>query len=214
MVAALSHDPDTAEWVREKERASGGRELRRIWEKAATGKSVPELSDEDLALDFAQRQADELRYVAAWGKWLVWAEGIWRPEARSIPPWASRPEECVAKLSILGSSSSQQSRRSLAPPFRVKMARVSRPRERECKGKDNRLSVGPYKPLSRRKKWLSHSRRNGFLIVRAGRGAENIDAAQAGLMASCEHSRSVNAAITSTMVTNLRGQDRGACVRL
>jgi putative DNA primase/helicase len=78
MIEVLSQDPDTTDWVREKGQSSGRRELRRIWEKAAPGKSVPEMSDEALALDFARRQADELRYVAGWGKWLVWAEGIWR----------------------------------------------------------------------------------------------------------------------------------------
>ena len=75
MVEALSRDPDTADWVREKGRLSGDRELRRIWDKAAP---VPELSNEDLALDFARRQAGALRYVAAWGRWLIWTDGIWR----------------------------------------------------------------------------------------------------------------------------------------
>jgi Virulence-associated protein E len=35
MVAALRSDPETAEWCREKGDANGGRELRRIWEKAS-----------------------------------------------------------------------------------------------------------------------------------------------------------------------------------
>jgi Family of unknown function (DUF5906) len=34
MVAALRADPETADWVREKGEAAGGRELKRIWEKA------------------------------------------------------------------------------------------------------------------------------------------------------------------------------------
>jgi hypothetical protein len=37
MVAVLRSDPETAAWVREKGDAAGGRELRRIWEKAAFG---------------------------------------------------------------------------------------------------------------------------------------------------------------------------------
>jgi putative DNA primase/helicase len=37
MCKALRCDPETAEWVREKGDANGGRELRRIWEKAETG---------------------------------------------------------------------------------------------------------------------------------------------------------------------------------
>jgi hypothetical protein len=36
MVAALRADPDTAAWCREKGTAAGGRELRRIWDKAET----------------------------------------------------------------------------------------------------------------------------------------------------------------------------------
>jgi hypothetical protein len=31
----------------------------------------PEFSDEALALRFAERHADNLRYVATWGKWLT-----------------------------------------------------------------------------------------------------------------------------------------------
>jgi hypothetical protein len=32
----------------------------------------PAFSDEALALRFAERHAEDLRFVAAWGKWLVW----------------------------------------------------------------------------------------------------------------------------------------------
>ena len=35
MCDALRHDPETADWVREKGEAAGGRELRRIWERGA-----------------------------------------------------------------------------------------------------------------------------------------------------------------------------------
>lgn len=40
----------------------------------------PEFSDEALATDFAHAYADELRYCAAWGKWLRWDGGRWAPE--------------------------------------------------------------------------------------------------------------------------------------
>jgi hypothetical protein len=43
MSAALRSDPETAEWVREKGEANGGRELRRIWEKA--GEADPVIAD-------------------------------------------------------------------------------------------------------------------------------------------------------------------------
>jgi putative DNA primase/helicase len=38
----------------------------------------PEFSDEALALAFAERHADDLRYVAAWGRWLLWTGSHWR----------------------------------------------------------------------------------------------------------------------------------------
>ena len=37
----------------------------------------PEFSDEALALRFADRHADDLRYVAAWGKWMQWTGTVW-----------------------------------------------------------------------------------------------------------------------------------------
>ncbi|WP_442753854.1 phage/plasmid primase, P4 family [Methylocystis sp. JAN1] len=37
----------------------------------------PAFSDDALALRFADRHADELRYVAAWGKWLFWTGTYW-----------------------------------------------------------------------------------------------------------------------------------------
>jgi putative DNA primase/helicase len=40
----------------------------------------PEFSEEALALRFAQRHADRLRYVAAWGKWFRWTGCKWEEE--------------------------------------------------------------------------------------------------------------------------------------
>jgi putative DNA primase/helicase len=37
----------------------------------------PEYSDESLALRFAERHARDLRYVAAWGRWLTWNGSHW-----------------------------------------------------------------------------------------------------------------------------------------
>lgn len=37
----------------------------------------PEFSDEALALAFADRHRNELRYVAAWGRWLAWSGHKW-----------------------------------------------------------------------------------------------------------------------------------------
>jgi putative DNA primase/helicase len=39
---------------------------------------APEFSDEALALSFAERHAGNLRYVAAWGRWLSWDGRRWR----------------------------------------------------------------------------------------------------------------------------------------
>jgi len=38
----------------------------------------PEYTDESLALRFTERHKDRLRYVAAWGKWLIWTGAVWR----------------------------------------------------------------------------------------------------------------------------------------
>jgi putative DNA primase/helicase len=40
----------------------------------------PAFSDEALALRFAERYQSKLRYVAGWGKWLVWDGSRWRPD--------------------------------------------------------------------------------------------------------------------------------------
>jgi putative DNA primase/helicase len=37
----------------------------------------PAFSDESLALRFAEIHADDLRYVAAWGRWLSWTGTHW-----------------------------------------------------------------------------------------------------------------------------------------
>ena len=37
-------------------------------------------SEDDLALDFASRHKDELRFVSFWGKWLKWTGGKWQVE--------------------------------------------------------------------------------------------------------------------------------------
>jgi len=38
----------------------------------------PEFTDEALALRFTDRHRDQLRYVAAWGRWLIWNGAVWR----------------------------------------------------------------------------------------------------------------------------------------
>src|SRR5450830_81024 len=38
----------------------------------------PAFSDEALALRFAENHANDLRYVAAWGRWLSWDGSCWK----------------------------------------------------------------------------------------------------------------------------------------
>ncbi len=40
----------------------------------------PQFTEDRLALDFASTHANELRYVAAWGKWLAWTGTYWEFE--------------------------------------------------------------------------------------------------------------------------------------
>ena len=40
----------------------------------------PAFADEALALRFAERHANDLRYVAAWSKWMAWDGVKWRPD--------------------------------------------------------------------------------------------------------------------------------------
>jgi putative DNA primase/helicase len=53
--------------------------MRDVLAKAAAADSV-EGSEDQLALDFSHRHADELRYCAVWGKWLHWDEVRWKVE--------------------------------------------------------------------------------------------------------------------------------------
>src|SRR5437763_480003 len=40
----------------------------------------PEFTDEGLALRFSAKHANKLRYVAAWGRWLIWTDAAWQFE--------------------------------------------------------------------------------------------------------------------------------------
>lgn len=41
---------------------------------------IPEYSDESLALRFSTQYGNKLRYVSAWGQWLIWDGTVWRPD--------------------------------------------------------------------------------------------------------------------------------------
>ncbi len=40
----------------------------------------PEYSDEALALRFATARGEDLRYIAAWGRWYQWSGVVWAPD--------------------------------------------------------------------------------------------------------------------------------------
>jgi putative DNA primase/helicase len=79
MVAALRADPETAEWVEEKGDANGQRELHRIWERADPHTlSYFALTEDGVALAFAAKFADQLKYCHHKGAWYEWG---WYPLA-------------------------------------------------------------------------------------------------------------------------------------
>lgn len=45
-----------------------------------SGVPEPEYSEDSLAVCFTERHGDDLRYVAAWGKWLQWDGARWAPD--------------------------------------------------------------------------------------------------------------------------------------
>jgi putative DNA primase/helicase len=45
---------------------------------------APPFSEEAMALDFAQRHADDLRYVDKWKRWLVWDGHLWRFDEKRL----------------------------------------------------------------------------------------------------------------------------------
>jgi putative DNA primase/helicase len=64
-----------ADRAREYGREKGNNETAR-----PNGEISPEFSEDALALRFAELHAGELRYVAQWGKWLVWTGSHWEFE--------------------------------------------------------------------------------------------------------------------------------------
>jgi putative DNA primase/helicase len=53
-------------------------------DRANEAARVPDLSDEYLALKFAGKHADDLRYVDQWGKWFYWDQNVWREDTSRI----------------------------------------------------------------------------------------------------------------------------------
>jgi putative DNA primase/helicase len=57
------------------------------------GENAPAFSDEDLALRFAGQHADDLRFVAAWNRWLVWDGKNWQFE-ETLRAWDFARQIC------------------------------------------------------------------------------------------------------------------------
>jgi putative DNA primase/helicase len=54
----------------------------RVEDTAPVNDDAPQFSEEAIALEFAARHADTLRYVAKWNKWLVWDGTCWREDVK------------------------------------------------------------------------------------------------------------------------------------
>jgi putative DNA primase/helicase len=54
---------------------------------------APAFSDDALALEFADRHAENLRFVATWNKWLFWDRAHWRFE-ETLRAWDFAREVC------------------------------------------------------------------------------------------------------------------------
>jgi putative DNA primase/helicase len=98
--AILADENEAGEWARRVDE----RQLERAFENSKPPVAPPH-SEEALALAFAERHAEKLRYVANWGKWLIWDGTCWRKDeirqvftlardlTREIAPEARTPTE-------------------------------------------------------------------------------------------------------------------------
>src|SRR5262245_37985025 len=64
------------------ERRAQGGAMTQVEDTAPVADTAPQFSEEAIALDFAARHADSLRYVAKWGKWFVWDGACWREDTK------------------------------------------------------------------------------------------------------------------------------------
>lgn len=70
-------NPDDLSWINNIIGASPD-EIETLKAKAKKERSKPSGGEDAIALRFAERHANDLRYVAAWGRWLEWDGGCWR----------------------------------------------------------------------------------------------------------------------------------------
>ena len=82
MCDLLRTDPETSAWVADKGDAAGGRELQRIWDRATLIEFG--LTEDRVALVFADRHRDVLRYCHHTGAWFQWNGAAWRLEETKL----------------------------------------------------------------------------------------------------------------------------------
>ena len=105
MCEAVRTHPDTAAWCREKGDADGGRELRNLWDNAGkangqdhhpdyrpestSSKPDPDLTEDGIALAFAELHRDELRFDHHARAWYHWNGVAWRKQETALAfSWA------------------------------------------------------------------------------------------------------------------------------
>jgi hypothetical protein len=76
------HKGDVSDWI------AAGMTVDQFWEAAEkaplwlpppppANDNAPAFSQEDIALQFATKYTEELRFVANWGRWMQWTETKW-----------------------------------------------------------------------------------------------------------------------------------------
>jgi P4 family phage/plasmid primase-like protien len=84
-LSALDATPDTAAWKVEKGQASGGRELRRAWDRAGNPEAANDdelLTESSVADRFAAQAANRLRYCHDAGTWYEWTGTHWKTDKK------------------------------------------------------------------------------------------------------------------------------------
>jgi putative DNA primase/helicase len=98
MVALLTLDPETSDWVREKGTAKGQRELHRIWEKIRS--ALPDdglITEGNVARAFAVAHRNRLRYCHTTGAWFEWTGTHWKQETTKLAyRWAHEKAKALA----------------------------------------------------------------------------------------------------------------------
>ena len=108
----------------------------------------PDLSDDALASEFTCRHADELRYVAPWGKWLRWDGMRW-------------PRTAWSECSTSRAKSAAMPRGAPAPPSSRGWSRAREP-SRRWRGWPAQIRVTQRSPAVRHRRLpAEHAGRNG-----------------------------------------------------